>query len=126
MKRASAVLFILALVLTATSTVCMAQQLPVPTIVAVFPGLTEVPYAGETFIFTSTVKLSAKFEWIGGDQIRIQVRTSAGSVASGPMELAPGPVLKICWEGHDDCLYNGTPPAEWTGIVRTEGGFTEK
>jgi hypothetical protein len=126
MKRALAVLFVLALLVTAAPAICTAQQLPVPTTVAVFPGVTEVPYAGQVFIITTTVKLSAKFEWIGGNEIRIQVRTNLGSTGSSPMELAPGPVLKICWEGHDDCLFDGTPPPEWTGIVRTEGGFTEK
>ena len=126
MKRALAVLFVLALVVTATSTLCVAQQLPVPTTIAVFPGITEFEYAGETFIFTTTVKLSAKFEWIGGNEIRIQIRTNPGAAASGSMELVPGPTLKICWEGHDDCIYDGVPPGEWSGIVRTEGGFTEK
>jgi hypothetical protein len=124
MKRFSAVLFAFALFITVASVVCEAQELPVPTTVAIFPGVTNVPYAGETFVFTTSVKLSAKFEWIGGNQIRIHVKT--GPAPSGEMALAPGQTLRICWEGHDECLYDGTPPPEWTGIVETEGGFTEK
>jgi hypothetical protein len=124
MKRLSAVLSILALAFMLGPAVCTAQELPVPTTVAVFPGVTHVPYAGQTFIFTTTVKLSAKFEWVGGNEIRIQVRTAP--LPAGGMSLAPGAVLQICWEGHDECIYDGTPPAEWTGIIQTEGGFTEK
>lgn len=124
MKTFSAVLFALVLVIAATSAVCVAQHLLVPTTVAVFPGTTEVDYAGETFIFTTTVKLSAKFEWIGGNQVRIQVKTNPGPHEG--MELAPGQTLRIYWEGQDEILYDGTPPGEWTGIVLTEGGLTEK
>jgi hypothetical protein len=102
----------------------MAQQLPVPKTEAVFPGVTSVSYAGETFVFTTTVKLSAKFEWIGGNQIRIQVRTN--TTPREGMELVPGQALRIYWEGEGETLYDGTPPSEWIGIVLTEGGLTEK
>lgn len=109
---------------TLASAVCVGQELPVPTIVAIFPGVTRVPYAHQTFVFTTTVRLSARFEWIGGNEIRLRVRTASGS--TGPTALAPGGVLRICLEGSDECLYDGTPPPEWTGVVPTEGGFTEK
>jgi len=124
MKKLSAVVFFFVLVAAIGSSVCMAQQLPAPKTEAVFPGVTSVLYAGETFVFTTTVKLSAKFEWIGGNQIRIQVRTS--STPRQGMELAPGQALRIYWEDEDETLYDGTPPSEWSGIVLTEGGFTEK
>lgn len=124
MKRFSAALLALVLVTAAVSVVCFADQIAVPKTEAIFPGVTQVTYVGETFVFTTTVKLSARFECIAANQIRIQVRTYLGPRQE--MELAPGPALRIYWEGQDETLYDGTPPEEWTGIVLTEGGLTEK
>jgi len=124
MKKLWAVLFVFVVVAAIGSSVCMAQQLPAPKTEAVFPGITTILYADETFVFTTTVKLSARFEWIGGNQIRILVRTT--TTPREGMQLAPGQALRIYWEDEDEVLYDGTPPTEWSGIVLTEGGFTEK
>lgn len=105
--------------------VLIAQQLPVQKTVAVFPGVTSIDYAGQTFVITTPVKLSAKFETISWTEIRITVKTGP-SHRSG-VSPAPGQTLQIYWEEGDEILFEGDPPAdEWTGIVLTEGGFTEK
>ena len=121
MKRLSAVLLIVGLVVAMAA---YAEQLPVPKTEAVFPGITRVQYVGETFVFTTTVRLSAKFEVISDNQIQIKIKT-----ALSPREmaaLAPGEMLRIYWEDGDQTLYDGTPPEEWIGVVLTEGGLTEK
>ena len=121
MRKLSAVLFVVGLVVAVAT---YAEQLPVPKTEAVFPGVTRVQYVGQTFVFTTTVKLSAKFEVISDNQIQIKVKT-----ALTPREmtaLAPGEMLRIYWEDGDETLFDGTPPEEWTGFVLTEGGLTEK
>jgi hypothetical protein len=121
MRKLSAVLFVVGLALAVAA---VAEQLPVPKTEAIFPGVTRVSYVGETFVFTTTVKLSAKFEVLSDNQIQIKVKTvlSAREMAS----LAPGEMLRIYWEDGDQTLFEGTPPEEWIGIVLTEGGLTEK
>jgi len=121
MRKLSAVLVVVAL---AVAVAAFADQLPVPKTEAVFPGITRVNYVGETFVFTTTVKLSARFEVISDNQIRIKVKTSLTPREMGA--LAPSDMLKIYWEDGDQTLFDGTPPDEWTGIVLTEGGLTEK
>jgi hypothetical protein len=121
MRKFSAVLFAVGLVVAVAA---FAEQLPVPKTEAIFPGVTRVNYVGETFVFTTTVKLSAKFEVISDNQIQIKVKTALSPREMGA--LAPGEMLKIYWEDGDQTLFDGTPPEEWIGIVLTEGGLTEK
>lgn len=117
-----ALLLVVALVLPGILT---AQQLPVPKTVAVFPGVMNVDYAGQTFVITTPVKLSVKFETISWTEIKITVKT--GPSHRTGVSPAPGQTLQIYWEEGDEIIYEGDPPAEeWTGIVLTEGGFTEK
>ena len=119
---------LLALLLVATLVipgVLVAQQLPVPKTVAVFPGVMDVDYAEQTFVITSPVKLSIKFETISWTEIRITIKT--GPSHRMGVSAAPGQTLKIYWEEGDEVIFEGDPPSEeWTGIVLTEGGFTEK
>ncbi len=121
MRKLSAVFIVLAL---AVAVAAFAEQLPVPKTEAVFPGITRVSYVGETFVFTTTVRLSAKFEVISDNQIQIQIKTALTPREMGA--LAPGEMLRIYWEDGDQTLFDGTPPEEWTGVVLTEGGLTEK
>jgi hypothetical protein len=122
MRKLSAVLLAVGLVITVAA---VAEQLPVPKTEAVFPGVTKVLYAGETFVFTTTIKLSAKFEAVSPNRIQIKIKTTL-TLRDGPA-LAPGDMLRIYWEDGDETLYDGTvPDSEWTGFVLTEGGLTEK
>ena len=102
-----------------------AQQLPVPLVKVIYPGQSTVVYAGETFIFATTVKLSAKFEFVTSSELQLTIRTSP-THRQGAAPAAPGQMLRIYWQDGDEVLYDGEPPDEWSGIVLTEGGFTEK
>jgi hypothetical protein len=127
MRPVSKYLLALLLVVTlVTPGILIAQQLPVPKTVAVFPGVTDVDYAGQTFIITTPVKLSVKFETISWTEIRITVKTGP-SHRSGPSPAPTQQILQIYWEDGDEIIYEGEPPSEeWIGIVLSEGGFTEK
>ena len=102
-----------------------ADQLLVPKTVAVYPGVTRVLYAGQTFRFTTTERLSVRFEPVGMSEIQIRVKPTVTSRQT--MSLTSGTTLQIYWEEGDETLYDGTPPdGEWSGLVLTEGGLTEK
>ena len=122
MRKLSAVLFTVGLVI---SVVAVAEEIAAPKTMAVFPGVTKLRYAGETFVVTTTVKLSVTFEVGYPSGIKIKVRTSPA--LQDKMAPAGADVLRIYWEGGDETLYDGTTPdGEWTGLVLTEGGLTEK
>jgi hypothetical protein len=102
----------------------MAQQLPMPLQKTIYPGVTTVEYAGETLVFTTSVPLLAKFQFISANEIEVSVRTHSSGRA---VTNAPGNLLRIYWQDEDRIIYEGEPPEEeWTGILLTEGGFTEK
>lgn len=125
MRRFAVAILAVALVTLWGSMPCVADQLPAPKTESVFPGITKICYANETFVFTTTVKLSATFEYLPSNEVRIRVRTNI-AVHEG-MSLAPGQMMRIYWEDGDELLYDGLPPdGEWIGLVQTEGGFTEK
>lgn len=101
-----------------------AQQLPMPMQKIIYPGATTVEYAGETLVFTTSVALLAKFQFISATEIEVTVSTHTGGRAAAS---APGNILRIYWQNEDEYIYDGEPPEEeWTGILLTEGGFTEK
>jgi hypothetical protein len=121
MKRTSIILFALLVMIAVGSA---AQMLPVPHTEPIFPGTKTVYYAGNAFTFTTTVKLSARFEWFSPNIIQIRVRTHVGSMGT---DSPTQQVLRIYWEEGDEVVYDDVPPSgEWTGLVLTEGGLTEK
>ena len=122
MRKLSAVLVAVGLVI---SVIAVAEEIAAPKTVAVFPGVTKVVYAGETFVFTTSVRLSANFEAVYPNRIQIKIKTAPAPREN--MALAPADMMRIYWEDGDETLYDGTPPDnEWTGFVLTEGGLTEK
>jgi hypothetical protein len=122
MKRFSAGLMVLVLLVAA---VCVADQLPIPITEKIAPGTAEVVYAGNTFVFTTSVKLTAKFQFFLPNRIEIRVSSQyTGTEGPDPVSSA---TVSIYWQDGDETLYNGAPPtSEWTGLVLTEGGLTEK
>ncbi len=125
MRRFALALLVVVSLIPLSWVPCFGQQLPAPKIEAIFPGVTRIDYAGQTFVFTTTVKLSATFQSASFDRIQLHVKTNY-SPAEG-MALAPGQMLRIYWEEGDEDLYDGMPPeGGWTGFVLTEGGLTEK
>jgi hypothetical protein len=102
----------------------MAQQLPMPLQKTIYPGITTVEYASQTLVFTTSVTLLAKFQFVSANEIEVSIRTHTGGRAAAN---APGSMLRIYWQDEDLDIYDGEPPDdEWTGILLTEGGFTEK
>ena len=102
----------------------MAQQLPMPMQKIIYPGVTTVEYASETLVFTTSVALVAKFQFVSTSEIEVTVRTHSSGRGGAS---APGNLLRIYWQEEDLWLYDGEPPEdEWIGILQTEGGFTEK
>jgi len=101
-----------------------AQQLPLPVQKIIYPGVTTVEYASETLVFTTSVPLVAGFKFISSNEIEVTVRTHT---SGRPGSNAPGNILRIYWQDEDRFIYDGEPPEdEWSGILLTEGGFTEK
>ena len=124
MRVVTGTIFALMLVVALVSPGLMAQQLPMPLQKIIYPGATTVEYAGETLVFTTSVALVANFHFISVNEIEVIVRTHSGGRAT---TNAPGNMLRIYWQDEDRFIYDGEPPEdEWTGILLTEGGFTEK
>ena len=105
-----------------------AQQLPVPVEKSVFPGTTTLQYAGQTFVFTSSVQLRVSFKANTDKEIEITVRAAA-SRSTDPYSSTGSQTeqLVINWKNFNEDIYNGNPPTQpWTGVLNTEGGWTEK
>jgi hypothetical protein len=104
----------------------VAEQIPMPVQKVILPGVTTVNYAAQTFVFTSAIKLTAKFEAAFPNEIRITIKTAPSHRSAA---LAPGgqALLRIYWLDGDEVLFEGDPPEDpWSDIILTEGGFTEK
>ena len=125
MRAVTGTIFALMLVVALVSPgFLMAQQLPMPMQKIIYPGATTVEYASETLVFTTSVPLLAKFQFVSVNEIEVSVRTHTGGRAG---TNAPGNMLRIYWQDEDRIIYEGEPPEEeWAGILLTEGGFTEK
>jgi hypothetical protein len=124
MKVVTGTIFALMLVVALVSPGLMAQQLPMPLQKVIYPGVTTVEYASETLVFTTSVALFAKFQCVSENEIEVTVRSHSSGRA---VTNAPGNMLRIYWQEEDRLIYDGEPPEdEWTGILQTEGGFTEK
>ena len=125
MKVVTGTIFALMLVVALMSPGFLtAQQLPMPMQKIIYPGATTVEYASETLVFTTSVPLAAKFQFVSASEIEVSVRTHSSGRAGS---YAPGNMLRIYWQEEDLWLYDGEPPdEEWIGILQTEGGFTEK
>jgi hypothetical protein len=101
----------------------LSQQLAVPVNKSILPGVTNIEYAGQTLVFTSSVALRVKLQMVSLKEIELTVLSRPGEAQGAP---AQGGGLQIWWENWDEELYDGEPPDSWTGILNTEGGWTEK
>lgn len=126
--------------LTAAITVCLvlscmlipavlvADQLPVPMEKSVFPGVTTIQYAGQTLVFTTSSMLKVTFRANTANEIEVSVKTATAR-STNPYSTT-GEVtdqLVINWKNFNEDIYNGQPPSQpWTGVLNTEGGWTEK
>lgn len=102
----------------------VSDQLPAPLERNLFPGVSVIEYAGQTFTFTTDVPLQVIF--LPLDQTRIQLKFKSRAVTTSG--LAPASTdVQIYWDNWDNEIYAGTAPANWwIGVLLTESGFTEK
>ena len=102
----------------------VSDQLPAPLERNIFPGVSVIDYAGQTFTFTTDVPLQVIL--LPLDQTRIQLKFKfRGGMPSGSAPVAAN--VEIFWENWDNEIYSGTAPSSWwIGILLTESGFTEK
>jgi hypothetical protein len=104
----------------------MAGELPytLPLEQTILPGMTTVHYAGQVLEFTTTAPIFLKLKVIGPSTIDITVTSKSHS--QPPRNAPQEDSLEIVWKQWQMYLYTGTVPDEWSGIMDTEGGFTEK
>lgn len=117
----SAVLAVVLLPLTA-----LADALPAPLEKKLSPGVHTVSYAGQNLRFDSPVSLVVRFEPVSTSQIRLTVRVYGAP--SGAQGSSSSSEVTIYWENFESELYNGPPPvsSDWSEVLNTESGFTEK
>lgn len=93
---------------------------------AVFPGSTTVQYAGQTFVFNTSVHLRVNLRMLSQTRIEMTVRTMSYEI---PQEVYGTPALTIEWMNFNETVYDDDPPSistPWTGVLDTEAGWTEK
>jgi hypothetical protein len=90
-------------------------------------GETTIDYAGQSFRFTTSVPLYARFEWMSASHIQYKVRVQAGyAIPSAPAGTIENTV-EIYWSNADKDIYSGgVPTGTLEGILNTEGGFVDR
>jgi hypothetical protein len=127
-KLTGAVIACLVMSLLAMPVTLLGEQLPAPAEKSIYPGITTIQYAGQTFVFTSSTSLRVNFHMVTLTTFEITVRTTASRGTGGPQGSSPATdQLVINWKNFNADIYDDEPPsAPWTGLVDTEGGWTEK
>ncbi|MFH1754266.1 MAG: hypothetical protein ABIA59_01055 [Candidatus Latescibacterota bacterium] len=117
-------LCLLILVISVPATV-LSDQLPAKLEQSVFPGITEITYAGEEFVFNTTVSVHVTFTALGPSRIELKFKV-LGQRSGGYIPSAVDQI-QIAWVTWNTELYSGTPPTTpWGAILDTESGYTEK
>ena len=120
--------FVTTILLIALSVPAFADQLPVPLEKDIIPGITHLSYAGQSFVFETSVLIHVSFVSKGFTFIELKFKTqpAAGS-RGGASQASPDDQIAIHWNEWEVDIYTGPPPLEeWEGILHTESGFTEK
>lgn len=123
-KYSRALIALIVAVSLVTPVLLSAEQLAAPLDKKLSPGTTPVQYAGQTFVFTTNILLRVKFQMVNSTQFELNVTAlNYTPGAAGP----GGPAVSIFWDDNNDQIYDGDPTsAGWTGVIDTEGGWTEK
>lgn len=104
----------------------LSDQLPAKLEQSVFPGVTEIAYAGENFVFDTTVSIHVAFTALGPTRIELKFKV-LGQRSVGGNIPAQEDQIQIDWLNWDTELYSGSPPEDpWGVILDTESGYTEK
>jgi len=128
MRMVFKIAVIAAVLIFLVPSILYADQLPAPLEKDIFPGVTHLNYAGQHFRFETTVIIHVSLLSLGPTELQMKLKAYPQSGPSGGGQaVSPSDQLTIVWEDWGSDVYNGTPPAkEWTGILDTESGFTEK
>jgi hypothetical protein len=101
----------------------VSDQLPAPLERTLFPGVSVIYYANQTFRFTTDVPLQVIL--LPLDETRIQLKFKARGGFQG--ESVAATTVEIFWDNWENEIYSGSAPISWwMGILLTESGFTEK
>ena len=106
-----------------------AQGMPLPVERAVLPGVTTIQYAGQTFVFTTSVALKVRFEASSQTQFEMSVRSLAGGHPGAGASPSSGGLEEIVidWKDFNQVVLDGdSSKLPWDGLFGTEGGWTEK
>ncbi len=104
----------------------LSDQLPAKLEQSVFPGVTEITYAGENFVFDTTVSIHVTFTALGPTRIELKFKVLAQRSVGGNIPAQENQI-QIDWLNWDTELYSGSPPTDpWGVILDTESGYTEK
>ena len=108
-------------------TTALSDQLPDRMEKTLYPGRTDVSYAGQNFVFDTTVIIHITFIPLELNKIELAVKVRPTRSEPGGGQTQSEEMLSIDWLNWNDQLYNGTPPtAPWGIILDTESGYTEK
>ena len=104
----------------------LSDQLPAKLDQDVFPGVTEITYAGENFVFNNTVSIHVTFTALEPTRIELKFKV-LGQRGGGDYNPQQEDQIQIDWVNWGTELYSGNPPVEpWGVILDTEAGYTEK
>jgi hypothetical protein len=103
----------------------LSDQLPDKLEQSVFPGITEISYAGEDFVFDTTVPIHVTFTPLGPTRIELKFKVMMGQ--RGDYIPSQEDQIQINWLDWSTELYSGSAPTDpWGVILDTESGYTEK
>ena len=108
-------------------TIALSDQLPDRMEKTLYPGRTDVAYAGQNFVFDTTVIIHITFIPLDINRIELMVKVRPTRDEPGGGGTQSEEMLCIDWLNWNNVLYNSTPPTgPWGIIIDTESGYTEK
>jgi hypothetical protein len=123
--RKVSLLCLLIFIISVPATV-LSDQLPAKLEQSLSPGITEITYAGENFVFDTSVAIHVTFTAMGPTRIELQFKV-LGQRGGGGNVPQQEDEIQIAWLNWDTELYSGSPPTDpWGVILDTESGYTEK
>ncbi|MBI4720485.1 MAG: hypothetical protein HY770_04565 [Chitinivibrionia bacterium] len=127
MRKVSRILFA-AVLLVAFCVPVLGDELPAPLERDIYPGVTNISYAGQSFRFETTVTIHVSLIPRGANLIELRFKVHQGTTTRTPvMAASPNMQIEIDWVNWNNTIFSGTPPPDgWEGLLHTESGFTEK
>lgn len=90
-------------------------------------GTTTITFWGQTFRIQTTVPLHVALGVKSPTRIKMSFRVASSGAGAMPSSASSGEEVVIYWVDWETNIYLGPPPdEEWSEILLTESGFTEK